>query len=55
MTGPGRQGREDQDSLTVMAAKGLGWDYGRLLKEILGSAYSLRHLRNFNFDKEGQL
>jgi hypothetical protein len=46
MTGPGRSGREDQASLTAMAAKGLGWDYGMLLREMLGSARSLRELRS---------
>jgi hypothetical protein len=48
MTGPGRPGREDQDSLTGLAAKGLRWDYGKLLEEILGIACSLRLLRNFD-------
>lgn len=46
MTGPGRPGREDQASLTAIAAKALGWDYGRLLKEILSSASTLREVRN---------
>lgn len=46
MTGPGRPGREDQASLTAIAAKALGWDYGTLLKEILTSASSLRTLRD---------
>lgn len=46
MTGPGRPGREDQASLTALAAGELGWDYGRLLQEILASASSLKALRN---------
>ncbi|KAH7063483.1 hypothetical protein B0J12DRAFT_562878 [Macrophomina phaseolina] len=46
MTGPGRPGREDQASLTALAAAGLGWDYARLLKEILGSACTLGELRS---------
>jgi hypothetical protein len=46
MTGPGRPGREDQASLTTMAAQMLGWDYARLLVHILDSAQTLEHLRN---------
>jgi D-alanine-D-alanine ligase-like ATP-grasp enzyme len=46
MTGPGRPGREDQASLTALAAGELGWGYGRLLQEILASAASLKKLRN---------
>jgi hypothetical protein len=29
-----------------LAGKGLGWDYERLLVEILGTARPLRYLRN---------
>ena len=46
MTGPGRPGREDQASLTAMAAQNLGWDYAHLLEHILKSAQTLEHLRN---------
>lgn len=46
MTGPGRPGREDQASLTVMAAQELGWNYAHLLKNVLSSACTLEHLRN---------
>lgn len=46
MTGPGRPGREDQASLTAMAAEALGWNYGRLLTEILSSAQPLAVVRN---------
>lgn len=46
MTGPGRPGREDQVSLTAMAAVGLGWDYPQLLEEILRSATTLDALRH---------
>ncbi|KAF2182382.1 glutathione synthetase ATP-binding domain-like protein [Zopfia rhizophila CBS 207.26] len=53
MTGPGRPGREDQASLTAIAAKALGWDYGKLLKEILASASSLRALRNAGLPTRG--
>ena len=45
MTGPGRPGREEQASLTAMAAANLGWDYATLLKNVLGSAKTLEHLR----------
>lgn len=41
MTGPGRPGREDQASLTAMAAAAMGWDYGTLLQKILASAQLL--------------
>ena len=46
MTGPGRPGRGDQASLTAIAAERLGWDYPALLKQVLGSAQTLEHLRN---------
>jgi len=46
MTGPGRPGREDQASLTAIAARAMGWDYARLLREILGSAAKLRAVRS---------
>jgi len=35
MTGPGRPGRDDQDSLTGMAARAIGWSYPELLRNIL--------------------
>jgi len=46
MTGPGRPGREDQSSLTALAAAAVGWDYPRLLQEILSSAQTLGELRS---------
>jgi len=46
MTGPGRPGREDQASLTALAAAAIGWDYPRLLEEILHSARTLQQLRS---------
>lgn len=52
MTGPGRPGREDQASLTALAAAGLGWDYPMLLREILDSAQSLEKLRMQTIDRE---
>ncbi|KAI5208246.1 glutathione synthetase ATP-binding domain-like protein [Aureobasidium subglaciale] len=45
MTGPGRPGREDQASLSAIAAAQLGWDYPRLLEEMLRGAQPLRRLR----------
>ena len=45
MTGPGRPGREDQASLTLIAASALGWDYKELLLRILKSAPTLKILR----------
>lgn len=46
MTGHGRPGREDQASLTLLAANGLGWDYKELLRRILGTSSSLKVLRS---------
>ncbi|RNJ59143.1 hypothetical protein D7B24_003236 [Verticillium nonalfalfae] len=48
MTGPGRPGREDQACLSLLAAGGLGWDYQRLLKEILGTAVLLTKHRSLH-------
>ncbi|KAI1415736.1 glutathione synthetase ATP-binding domain-like protein [Hypoxylon sp. FL1857] len=45
MTGPGRPGRDDQASLTLLAASALGWDYQGLLRHILSTSRSLRDLR----------
>ncbi|KAJ6012646.1 hypothetical protein N7522_003001 [Penicillium canescens] len=47
MTGPGRPGREDQASLTVMAATAMGWDYKTLLQKILSTAQSLSSFRSY--------
>ena len=46
MTGPGRPGREDQASLTVMAAAALDWDYPTLLAKVMASARTLRDIRS---------
>ncbi|KAM0214908.1 hypothetical protein ACHAQD_004356 [Fusarium lateritium] len=46
MTGPGRPGREDQASLTLLAAEALGWDYQELLRRILSTCSTLRTLRD---------
>ncbi|KAF7157272.1 hypothetical protein CNMCM5623_001395 [Aspergillus felis] len=47
MTGPGRPGREDQASLTVMAAAAMGWDYGTLLQHVLEGAQTLNQFRSY--------
>ncbi|GAM40109.1 hypothetical protein TCE0_034f12200 [Talaromyces pinophilus] len=47
MTGPGRPGREDQDSLTAIAAAGVGWDYATLLQKILGNSQTLEAFRKY--------
>jgi hypothetical protein len=46
MTGPGRPGRENQASLSAMAAEGMGWDYGTFVKKLLENARTLAELRN---------
>ncbi|KAF2165632.1 hypothetical protein M409DRAFT_67028 [Zasmidium cellare ATCC 36951] len=46
MTAPGRPGREDQASLTALAAAGLGWTPADLLQNILETASTLKDLRN---------
>ncbi|OLN91707.1 D-alanine-D-alanine ligase, partial [Colletotrichum chlorophyti] len=45
MTGPGRPGRDDQASLTLLAAEALGWDYPELLRQILNTSSTLKTLR----------
>ncbi|PYI04532.1 D-alanine--D-alanine ligase [Aspergillus sclerotiicarbonarius CBS 121057] len=47
MTGPGRPGREDQTSLTGLAAAAVGWDYGMLLHRILDGARPLDRFRDY--------
>ncbi|CAG7948210.1 unnamed protein product [Penicillium olsonii] len=47
MTGPGRPGREDQASLTAIAAAGCGWDYPTLLEHILNGASTLKAFREY--------
>lgn len=39
MTGAGRPGRDDQDSLSAIAAREIGWTYGDLLKAMLDAAW----------------
>ena len=45
MTGPGRPGRENQASLTGIAAQEMGWDYGTLMSKIIETAQPLQQLR----------
>lgn len=45
MTGPGRPGRDDQASLTLLAAQALGWDFSRLLEETLKTSQTIQELR----------
>ncbi|KAJ5084065.1 hypothetical protein NUU61_008644 [Penicillium alfredii] len=47
MTGPGRPGREDQASLTALAATACGWDYPTLLHRILRTASTLETFRSY--------
>ncbi|KAK9850140.1 Glutathione synthetase [Penicillium brevicompactum] len=47
MTGPGRPGREDQASLTALAAAGCGWDYQSHLEHILYGASTLQTFREY--------
>lgn len=39
MTGAGRPGREDQDSLTAIAARAVGWSYVQLLVRMVAGAW----------------
>lgn len=39
MTGAGRPGRDDQDSLSAIAARAIGWSYGDLLLRMLDGAW----------------
>lgn len=39
MTGAGRPGRSDQDSLSAIAARGMGWEYADLLMAMLNGAW----------------
>ena len=52
MTGPGRPGREEQASLTALAAAQLGWDYERLLLEMLSTAVPLHRMRGLRPEPE---
>jgi hypothetical protein len=42
MTGAGRPGRDDQDSLSAIAARAIGWDYAALLGAMAAGAWRLQ-------------
>lgn len=44
-TGPGRPGRDQQASLTLIAANRFGWDYPSLLRNVLRAAKPFKALR----------
>ncbi|CAG8639187.1 12276_t:CDS:1 [Ambispora gerdemannii] len=44
ITGPGRPGRNSQDSLVSLAARGIGWTYSDLLKNMLRQAWVMKKL-----------
>lgn len=46
MTGPGRPGRDNQSSLTALAAREFGWDYSKLVHYILEGAVTLVDLKS---------
>jgi len=41
LTGPGRPGRNDQDGLSTLAARGSGWTYADLLVNMLRQSWPL--------------
>ena len=41
VTGPGRPGRANQDSLSARAAWAIGWDFAALLDNMLRQVWSL--------------
>jgi hypothetical protein len=53
MTGPGRPGREDQASLTALAATELSWEHPRLLLEMLSTAVPLQQMRDIKAEEGG--
>ncbi len=44
MTGASRKHRKDQDSLTMIAAKGIGWNYQELILNILSQYWELKKI-----------
>ncbi|AKQ65983.1 D-alanine--D-alanine ligase [Myxococcus hansupus] len=42
LTGPGRPGRDDQDSLCALSARAEGWSYADLLRAMLAAAWTER-------------
>lgn len=47
MTGASRPGREDQDSLTALAARKIGWTYDELLLNILNQSWNISDIKKF--------
>jgi D-alanine-D-alanine ligase len=45
MTGSGRPGRDDEDSLTAIAAQAMGWTFPDLVKNILAQSWAIPRLR----------
>jgi D-alanine-D-alanine ligase len=43
MTGPGRPGRDDQESLTGLAARAFGWNFPDVLRNMLAQAWRRPH------------
>ena len=43
MTGPSRPHRHNQDSLTLMAARKIGWNYMDLLNNMLRQTWKFNH------------
>jgi hypothetical protein len=48
-----KHGREDQASLTALAAAKLGWQYPRLLLEMLSTAVPLQQMRDIKAEEGG--
>lgn len=46
MTGPSRPHRQNQDSLTLLAARGIGWNYFDVLNNMLKQAWRPSHIAN---------
>jgi len=47
MTGSSRPGREDQDSLSALAARKIGWSYNELLLNILHQRWNISDIEKF--------
>ena len=45
MTGPGRPGRDDQDSLVGIAVRSIGWDFVNLVDSIIFGVCVIEVLR----------
>ncbi|KAG0643012.1 hypothetical protein HOY80DRAFT_1035138 [Tuber brumale] len=45
VTGTSRSGRDDQDSLWVMAVRGFGWEYASFVRKCIATTYPLEDAR----------